>query len=77
VQGRRRGAKEARPVRFLPEFVRRPLEHVVLVAAVGVILSLVYLMFIVLSGGLAAPIVRGTALDEVSRNVNLAKTAFL
>jgi hypothetical protein len=77
VQGRRRGAKEAKPVRFLPEFVRKPLEHVVLVAAAGVILSLIYLMFIVLSGGLAAPIIRGTALDEVSRNVNLAKTAFL
>ena len=77
MQGRRRGAKETKPVRFLPESVRKPLEHVVLVAAAGVILSLIYLMFIVLSGGLAAPIIRGTALDQVSRNVNLAKTAFL
>ena len=77
MQGRRRRAKEAKPVRFLPEFVRKPLEHVVLVAAAGVILSLIYLMFIVLSGGLAAPIIRGTALDEVARNVSLAKTAFL
>lgn len=77
MQGRRRTAKEAQPGRFLPERLTRPLEHVALVAAVGVILSLVYLLFIVLSGGLAAPIVRGTALDEVSRNVNLAKTVFL
>lgn len=77
MQGRRRGAEQAKPVRLLPESVRRLLEHVVLVASVAVLLSLVYLMFIVLSGGLAASIIRGTALDEVSRNVNLAKTAFL
>lgn len=77
VQGPRRGAKEPKRIRQLPEPMRKALEHVVLVASVGVILSLVYLLFIILSGGLAAPIIRGTALDAVARNVNLAKTAFL
>ncbi|HUU53467.1 MAG TPA: hypothetical protein VMY87_00985 [Armatimonadota bacterium] len=77
MQGPRRGAREAKPVRQLPECVRKVLEHVVLVASAGVILSLAYLLFIILSGGLAAPIVRGTALDAVSRNVNLARNGFL
>jgi hypothetical protein len=55
----------------------RALDHLVLAASIGGILSLVYLLFIILSGGLAAPLVGGTALAQVTQSINLAKSIFL
>ena len=77
MKARRQTAPAKKPVRQLPQSVRKPLEHVVLAASAGAVLTLVYLLFIVLSGGLAAPIIGGTALDDVTRNVGLAKSMFL
>ncbi len=77
MQARKRGDRPAKLRMQLPESVKKPLEHVTLIAAVGAGISLAIILFIVLSGYLAAPIVRGTALDTVTRNVNLAKDAFL
>ncbi len=80
MQARKRetkAGKPGKPGRQLPEPVRRVLEHVVLAASIGVLLSLVYLLFIILSGGLAAPLIAGTALVQVTKSVGLAKALFL
>lgn len=77
MEARRPRGKPAKPRMQLPESVKKPLDHVILIAAVGAAISLMIILFIVLSGYLAAPIVRGTALDTVTRNVTLAKNAFL
>jgi len=53
------------------------LDHVVLLASVGTGLSLVYLLFVILSGTLAAPLIAGSALEQVTRNVEVAKGIFL
>jgi len=76
---RQRGVNTARQhlvARFL-QSLQKPLDHIMLIAAVGAVLSLAYLLFIILSGGLAYTIVAGTALADVSRNLNLAKSFFL
>ena len=77
MQARKRETRAGKPGRQLPEPVRRVLEHLVFVASIGVLLSLVYLLFIILSGGLAAPLIAGTALAQVTRTVGLAKAVFL
>jgi len=77
MQARRQTRPAKRPVRQLPQAVKKPLEHLVLAASAGAVLSLVYLLFIILSGGLAYSIVGGTALDDVTRNVGIAKSIFL
>ena len=45
--------------------------------AVAAVLSLTYLMFILMSGGLAAQLIAGSALDAVRRNVDIARQVFL
>jgi len=65
------------PTRKMPQWVAKLLEHVLLVASIGGVLSLAYLLFVIFSGGLAYQIVAGTALEQVSRNVNLTKGVFL
>ncbi len=77
MRPRKEEARLAKSAVRLPESAKKPLEHVVLLASIGAAISLMIILFIVLSGYLAAPIVRGTALDTVTRNVNLAKNAFL
>jgi hypothetical protein len=53
------------------------LEQVIVLAAVAAVLSLTYLLFILMSNGLAAPIIAGSALEAVERNVSIARQAFL
>jgi hypothetical protein len=53
------------------------LEHVVLLASVVLILSLVYLLFVLLSGGLAAPMIGGSQFEAMQRNVDIARRIFL
>jgi len=53
------------------------LSHLGLLAGVGAVLSLGFLLFIVLSGYLAHPIIGGSDLERVERNVDLAKSVFL
>ncbi len=80
MQARKRDIKAGKPGKTgkqLPEPVRRVLEQVVLAASIGVLLSLIYLLFIILSGGLAAPLIAGTALTQVTKSVGLAKALFL
>ena len=77
MQARKPGASSAKPRWQLPQGVRAALEHTVLLASVGACLSLVYLLFIVLSGALAYNIIGGSALQQVTRSVGLAKTIFL
>lgn len=75
---RQRDVKTAKqPVMRFLQSMQKPLDHVMLIAAVGAVLSLAYLLFVILSGGLAYSIVAGTALEKVSRNLNLAKAVFL
>jgi hypothetical protein len=76
VQGRKRTSGKTTGPRQLPDFVRSTLEHVLLLCSVAALLSLAYLLFIVLSGGLAAPLIAGSALDQVTRNVGLAGRIF-
>jgi hypothetical protein len=57
--------------------VKKPLEYVVMVASVGVVLSLAYILFVTLSNGLAAPLIAGSALEQVTRNLGLARDVLL
>ncbi|MFB3882128.1 MAG: hypothetical protein ACE149_12750 [Armatimonadota bacterium] len=77
MQARRRDVKPAKPAWQLPRSVQKALEHVILVSAFGAVASLVYLLFVIMSGGLAAQLIAGTALEQVTRNLGLAKGAFL
>jgi hypothetical protein len=52
-------------------------DHVVLLASVVLLLSLTYLLFVLLSGGLAAPAIGGLLPEGVRRNVDLARQIFL
>jgi hypothetical protein len=45
--------------------------------SVAAVLSLTYLMFILMSGGLAAPLIAGSALEAVRHNVDMARQVFL
>src|SRR5574340_66750 len=56
---------------------QRALEQTITLSAVAALLSLTYLLFVLMSGGLAAPIIAGTALEGVERNVGLASKVFL
>lgn len=77
MQPRERSGARKKQVQRLPEPVRAGLEHVVLLSSVGAMLSLTYLLFIVLSGGLAAPLIGGSALEQVTRNLALASRIFV
>jgi len=55
----------------------RALEHVVVLASVVLVLSLVYLLFFLLSGGMAPPLIGGSELETIERNSNLATQVFL
>ncbi len=61
----------------IPRSWMSALGHLALLAAVGATLSLTYLLFVVLSGTLAYDIIAGTALQQMTRNVDLARTIFL
>ena len=54
-----------------------PAEHVLLLACVAALLSLTYLLFVLMSGGLAAPLIAGSALESLRRNLDLARQVFL
>lgn len=60
-----------------PEWASKLLERVIAVAGIGCVLSLAYILFVVMSGGLSAQIVAGTALTAVARNMSLAARVFL
>lgn len=55
----------------------RALEHVLVLASVVLVLSLVYLLFFLLSGGMAAPLIGGSELETIERNSNLVTQVFL
>ena len=74
---RRSASSAARSRKRSPEKWLGMLDHVVLLGSVAAGLSLAYLLFVILSGTLAAPLIQGTVLDQVTRNVSLAKTIFL
>ena len=67
----------ARPRVSIRQAWMRALDHVVLLGSIAGLLSLGYLLFVVLSGALAAPLIAGTELVQVTRNVELAKAVFL
>jgi len=69
--------KATRPARELPESIRKVLENTVLVASGAAVLSLVYILFVILSGKLAASIIGGTDLNQMSRALGIAKSVFL
>ena len=66
-------SRQRRPVSSL----MRALEHVLILASVVLVLSLVYLLFFLLSGGMAAPLIGGSELETIERNSNLATEVFL
>lgn len=55
----------------------RLLDYVIVVASVVAAASLAYLLFRLMSGALAAPIIGGFALESLTRNVSLACSVFL
>lgn len=74
---RRESRPTKRPTKGIPQWAGKLLDHVLLVASIGGVLSLAYLLFVIFSGGLAYQIVAGTALEQVTRNINLTKGLFL
>jgi len=52
-------------------------DHLILLSALAATLSLALLLFILMSGGFAAPLIAGSALETVQRNVDLARRAFI
>ena len=77
MEVRRQGSKPTRSGLRLPESMKKPLDHVVMVASILALLSLAYILFVTLSNGLAAPLIAGSALDEFTRNLGLAKNLLL
>ena len=75
--GRRRPRAHTEPGRKVRPAWQSLLEQGIWLTSVAALLSLTYLMFILMSGGLAAPIIAGTALEGVKRNVGFASQVFL
>jgi len=75
--GRRRPRAHTEPGRKVRPAWQSLLEQGIWLTSVAALLSLTYLMFILMSGGLAAPIIAGSALEAVKRNVDLARQVFL
>jgi len=74
--GGRRSRTAVEPVSKRPVWVGL-LDQAIWFFSAAAILSLTYLMFILMSGGLAAPLIAGSALEAVRHNVDLARQAFL
>jgi len=55
----------------------RLLDYVIIVVSVGAVASLVYLLFRLMSGALAAPIIGGSALESTTRKLLVARDVFL
>lgn len=53
------------------------LDHLLFIAAAGAFLSLSYLLFVIMSGALGAPLIAGSVLEGLQQNVELARRAFL
>lgn len=53
------------------------LDHLILLSVVAATGSLTYILFVVMSEGLAAPLIAGSALDAITRNIQLARQAFV
>ncbi len=53
------------------------MSHIGVLASVAAVLSLAFLLFVVLAGYLAHPIIGGLQLEQLTRNVNLARSVFL
>ncbi len=84
MSARSRARPARKPIRRLPPSLVGALSYLGLLAGVGAVLSLGYLLFIVLSGTLeysyatnVGTAARGTVVDRIELNVNLANTAFL
>src|SRR5574340_72457 len=75
--GGRRPKPSTEKERVVRPIWERALEQTICLSAVAALLSLTYLLFVLMSGGLASPIIAGTALEGVERNVGLASQVFL
>ena len=75
--GRRRPRAHTEPGRKVRPAWQSLLEQGIWLTSVAALLSLTYLMFILMSGGLAAPLIAGSALEAVRRNVDIARQVFL
>jgi len=53
------------------------LDHVIVLAAAAATISLTYILFVVMSEGLAAPLIAGSVLEGLRRNVEMTRQAFL
>jgi len=74
----RRASRAASPASGKPTAVHlRLLDHVIVVTAVVAIASLTYLIFRLMSGALAAPIIGGSALESTAQRLGAARTVFL
>jgi len=74
--GGRRSRTAVEPVKKRPVWLGL-LDQAIWLFSVAAVLSLTYLMFILMSGGLAAPLIAGSALEAVRRNVDIARQVFL
>jgi hypothetical protein len=55
----------------------RALENVLILAGVAVVLSLVFLLYVVLTGQLAVPLIAGSALEVIQRNLVIGLRVFM
>jgi hypothetical protein len=74
--GGRRSRTVVEPVSKRPVWLGL-LDQGIWLFSVAAVLSLTYLMFILMSGGLAAPLIAGSALEAVRHNVDMARQVFL
>ncbi|UCC69607.1 MAG: hypothetical protein JSV79_06835 [Armatimonadota bacterium] len=71
------GRSAPKPRGRLPQSLTDALSYLGLLSAVGAVLSLAFLLFIVLSGYLDYPVIGGSSLERMERNINLARAVFL
>lgn len=73
----RPGAPKPKRRRVLTPGVMRALENVLILAGVAVVLSLVFLLYVVLTGQLAVPLIAGSALEVIQRNLVIGLRVFM
>jgi len=70
-------APKARPRKGLSPGVLRALDNLLILAGVALVLSLVFLLYVLLTGQLSVPLIAGSALEVVERAVGTGMRVFM
>jgi len=72
----RPGASRQRSRKQLPAGWMRALDNVLILAGVGLVLSLSFLIIVLVTGQLSVPLIAGSAVDVIKRNVGMGHRIF-